>query len=529
MVSNYGRLNAAPYSRGGTPISDIGPGYTLYDLSASGQLEVSGGGIVTPGVAMVDPELNADDSRVVYIDPSTHQVVVRSIDYTGLGAALVVSADSAADSDPQWSQDGATVTYESGGNVLRVNAPASGATSVTPVAGTPIVTGASGAVPVTLASKFVVREWGSNALNTAVAVSQRNYQAVGEANSATDKRVVAHCVVLSRSDQFYDALTGSAFARSEECPLLLVPHTGMTSDVMAEIQRVLAIGNTVYVLGGYAALPQSVDEALDTAGYPVVRFAGSNMYDTAVKIDQQMAGSQPFIVMVATGSSYYDALAAAPQVANFHSALVLSTGGVSNASLSSASLNYLNSIKPLSPSAGGAELLAVGGPAQAAVQKALAAGQLPAWSAAPSYAVESLVGANAEETALDLAYNFQYGPPRGVGHVGVATVKDWHDALAGGATVNALLLTPPDQLYPGDAAFLSSDSPFVHEVDVFGGTAALSAAIPSGIVPLIGSTQAVQNLEVTPGNVPPILLTQGVLNNAAQPNLARSRANLQRK
>lgn len=303
----------------------------------------------------------------------------------------------------------------------------------------------------------------------------------------------------------------------------------MTSAVLAEIQRVLPIGSTVDVLGGDSALPVSVDEALDAADYRVDRFAGSNMYDTAVKIDQRMWSKNPSFVMVTTGSSYYDALAAGPDVADFGGVLVLSTGGVSNASLSSVSLAYLNSLTPFDENTGlGTMMITVGGPADNAVQQAIAAGRMPEWAGDTSW-VTSLVGANAEETALQLADNFQYGGSDGRGQVGIATASDWHDALAGGATVNTLLLTPPNRLYPDDATFLSQNASTIAEADVFGGTAALSAAIPAELVPLIGSTQAVQDLQVTPGDVPPVLLTYSGIDSQAVPqNIARVRADLRR-
>lgn len=212
----------------GAPVSDAGLGMLNgFYLDSSGYLIPQVGTTSPADVQMIDPEFSPDESKIAYIDPATGSLTVRTIDISStvsnqydLGAPRRVTADSGADSGPQWSPDGTSLTYESGGNVLVVGS------SATATAGTKVVTGASGAVPVDLTAKYVVREWGSNALETAIAVSQRNYQTAHESNSGSDKRQIASCVVLSRSDVFYDALTGSALARQQHCPLLLVPHTG---------------------------------------------------------------------------------------------------------------------------------------------------------------------------------------------------------------------------------------------------------------------------------------------------------------
>jgi hypothetical protein len=66
---------------------------------------------------------------------------------------------------------------------------------------------ASGPSEVAMQAKYVVREWGGVAIQTAIAVSQRNFGPI-DGRSPSDIRVNANCVVLSRSDEYYDALAG---------------------------------------------------------------------------------------------------------------------------------------------------------------------------------------------------------------------------------------------------------------------------------------------------------------------------------
>jgi hypothetical protein len=284
---------------------------------------------------------------------------------------------------------------------------------------------------------------------------------------------------------------------------------------------VLPRGGRVYLLGGTAALSGAIETELNSDGFRTTRFAGKNMFDTAVQVTTAMVqGSSvtPGYAFVATGSSYYDALAAAP-VAAAQGVVVLSKGSNSNPSLPAESATYLNTLTPYNPATGqGTQLVGVGGPGYKAITQALASGQLSNWP--KTTPVEELVGSNAEETALDLA---RFNQP-GLSSIGIATVSDWHDALAGGASIGGvLLLTPSTGLYANDADFIAKNSPEIGEVDVFGGTAALSDTVITDTEPLIGSSKVVDYLQVTPGNVPPVLIHAVPQPAAARPN-TRQRA-----
>lgn len=349
----------------------------------------------------------------------------------------------------------------------------------------------------------VVRIAGGDAVGTAVAASQHDWTDAGKPQDAN--LMPAKAVVLSRSDTFSDALAGSDLAVDVRGPLLLTPSGGVDPLVMAEIQRILPTSAPIYLLGGTSALSPVVADQLIAAGYKnLVRLAGSNVYGTAVAIDDELdklAGGPtttlPCNVIIVRGDTYYDAMSAGA-VAGYDSeyggcptAMVLSDGDT----LPPASLAYLTARSnptdpdPGAPAGGSAAVVAIGGPAATAYTKALAAGELPFWKQS---AYTSLVGANATATALDVAKRY-YSGADAPSQIAVATDATWQDALSGGAFVTShvglggpLLLTSPDGLDAADAAYLATfKDKYLYGVYVMGGPAALPDSIADSIQTIV--------------------------------------------
>jgi hypothetical protein len=164
----------------------------------------------------------------------------------------------------------------------------------------------------------VVRVFGQDAIATAIAISQAQFPEAGSAGA----------VVLARSDFFSDALAGGPLASTLHGPLLVTPGapSGSSLDprVLSEIQRVLPIGGTVYVLGGDLALSPDIDVTLEGLGYVVVREAGADEYATAVDVAEQLGN--PTIVFEVTGLSFYDSVSAVPAAVVSKGAILLTDG-----------------------------------------------------------------------------------------------------------------------------------------------------------------------------------------------------------
>ena len=120
-------------------------------------------------------------------------------------------------------------------------------------------------------------------------------------------------IILASGSNFADALSGSYLAAVKSAPILLTAssgakHTYINQNTVDYVKANLAQGGTVYILGGTAAVPQSVDEML--AGYNVVRLAGRHRYDTNLKILQEAGVPEDSELLVCTGSSFADSLSA---------------------------------------------------------------------------------------------------------------------------------------------------------------------------------------------------------------------------
>jgi putative cell wall-binding protein len=145
----------------------------------------------------------------------------------------------------------------------------------------------------------------------------------------------------------------------------------------AEITRVTGDPSgdeTVYILGGNAAVSPSIESELRAADYHVVRYQGEDRYGTARAVASAFGNTSHAIV--ATGQNFPDALAAGPLGAVENAPIVLSDGDTLDPATEASVLAH-PSIDP------------VGGAAQRAVAKLNTAAK----------AVTPLVGQTRYETA----------------------------------------------------------------------------------------------------------------------------------
>ena len=114
-------------------------------------------------------------------------------------------------------------------------------------------------------------------------------------------------VVVATGKNFADALAGSYLAVEKNAPILLTNgKDDNVAQLHAYIKENVEEGANIYILGGDAAVPASV-EALE--GYTVKRLAGDSRYDTnlAILAEAGVSGDQ---VIVATGKAFADSLSA---------------------------------------------------------------------------------------------------------------------------------------------------------------------------------------------------------------------------
>ncbi|WP_326561404.1 cell wall-binding repeat-containing protein [Micromonospora sp. NBC_01796] len=410
-----------------------------------------------------------DGSRLAYVLGGS-QVWVSNPDGTG---AQQVTTEPQSALRPAWSADGSSLLFESGRALKKINVASRTVTTVVPDDGVNTV---SNATWQSVGINFVDRVYGPNAIGTGVAASRYAYADRGNVNDPRGRQQ-ANAVVLTRSDAYYDALAGSALAISKRAPLLITPTAALPAEVLNEIRRVLGNSGTIYVLGGADAVSNNISNQLAGLGYTIKRIAGTNMFDTNIRINREIT-TTPRTVIVATGLDFYDALAAGA-VAGLdpNTVIVLSTGNT----LPAVALNYLNEIDPVDPLV---NIVGVGGWGATALQTHWE--NVTLWADYPFYRGFDLIGPSAIHTAVMVAQAFFYGPVT----ASVATSDSWFDALTGGAMAGAIggpmLINWKDSLNSEVSNYLSTNASSLAVVQLLGSNNSLADSLIAPIGDSIG-------------------------------------------
>ena len=219
-----------------------------------------------------------------------------------------------------------------------------------------------------------------------------------------------------------------------------------------EIQRVLAVGHTVYLLGGTDAISANVGTNLQALGYNPVRVDGTDRYDTAVKI-ANILGDPPTAFEV-DGTNFPDGLSAGPAAALSHGVILLTAGHVQAAETAQYLATHPTDVR-----------YAIGGPAAAADPTA-----------------QPLVGADRYATSILVATQLFASPSI----VAIASGVAFPDALSGGALAGIdgapMLLVPSNVPLPASMqSYFDKYSNTVQSAWLFGGTTAVSTPVAKAI------------------------------------------------
>ena len=116
-------------------------------------------------------------------------------------------------------------------------------------------------------------------------------------------------IILAAGYNFPDTLTGAYLANTKGAPILLDTAYAAESN-LAYIQENLAADGVVYILGGTAAVPASVEADLVAAGIKVVRLGGESRFETNIEILKAAGLKSGATILVCTGYEAADSLAA---------------------------------------------------------------------------------------------------------------------------------------------------------------------------------------------------------------------------
>ena len=320
-------------------------------------------------------------------------------------------------------------------------------------------------------------------------------------------------IIISRDDDYPDALAAAPLADVRNAPILLHPtnlvdndprptHTdeGLVPQVEAEIARLAGLagpeGNvTGHVLGGTGALSHDVENAIDAIpGVDrTVRYQGMNRFETATTIANVTVGfyriesgaAVPDVnAYLTTGLDFPDALSAGAAAANNDGVVLLTNGeGWDRDDITREYLKALRSFVDDNWMKNTTEVFAVGGPSTRAAEGP------DGVSLAASY-----WGADRYETATKTAAATFADPD----HFAIVSGYTFADALVGsGFIANAdgpLLLTQNDKLNNHTANYLKADSrpfgsgPNVDNGDtivVFGGGGSVTPQVSADVKALL--------------------------------------------
>ena len=254
----------------------------------------------------------------------------------------------------------------------------------------------------------------------------------------------ARHAVLARDDDWADSLAGAALA-GDWGPILYADGgaTGTLPDATrAELQRVLAAGDTVYLLGGTAALSPAVEAAVTAAGFRPSRLAGTDRLSTAIAIAREVRriDSSATEVLVARGYvSPADALTGGAAAGAGHRPLVLTP----TASMSQSLRNDIASLGPRTA-------VVLGG--TAAVSE-----QVVSELRASGFTVDRAAGTDRYATAAAIATRLWGSIERDAVAVDLASADGWAWALAAGA-LSALVDGPQLGVSPTSAPTATLDA-----------------------------------------------------------------------
>ncbi len=327
---------------------------------------------------------------------------------------------------------------------------------------------------------------GDNRFRTAIAVSQERFPVEGPESGAA---------VLANGYAFPDALSGSTLAGAVGGPVLLTPDDRLPDVVRDEILR-LGV-DTVYVLGGPAAVSDVVVNALAAHSITVVRVAGDRRAATARQVAKKAAelGPTARLAFIVNSHNFPDALAASPMAA-YNAAPILLTR--------EATLDPEVEAALKDPALGITDVVIVGGEAVISrtvrdqVAAIVGSSRVLRLAGNSRYETARHFGIWATGVSTGTAKVGTVGNPSALetldfARIGLASGENFPDALAGGVLCglagSPILLTPATRISPWVCAdfdfsdpqkitrgmdYWFASDPAILRSYVFGGTAAVS-------------------------------------------------------
>lgn len=268
-------------------------------------------------------------------------------------------------------------------------------------------------------------------------------------------------IIIASGFDFADALSGSYLAAVKQAPILLTNGRN-GADLSRYILDNWSGNGTVYILGGDAAVPDEIPEALQQAGIPSSRLFGDSRYETNLAVLEE-AGVSGEEILICSGRDFADALSA--------SATGLPILLVNNLTgrLTQSQISFLQEHPENTYTIIGGEV-AVSSAFETAIQEPELLGR----------DTGRIYGTGREETSIRVAETYFDAPAR----ILVAFSRNFPDGLCGGPLAHALgapLILVNDGREKPAAQYVSQNG--VSGCFVLGGTNVVSDSIVRNIFP----------------------------------------------
>ena len=260
--------------------------------------------------------------------------------------------------------------------------------------------------------------------------------------------------VIANADNFPDALAGCPLAAQKNAPILLAGSNAEgTKATVDYVKKNVAIGGTVYLLGGTGAVPESVETELKSGGYVVERLAGTNRYGTNLAIVEAMEPAAGSDIVVVSGNNYADSLSVSGIAGAKNMPIFLTPGEMSE--------EVFAKIKEINP----ANIYIIGGTGAVNTTVESQARNLCS-------NVKRIMGYNRYDTSLEVARFFgMYNSDTAIFAYG----GNFPDGLAGGvlaASLNAPVILVSNYDYSDQESFLKNSR--ITQTYIMGGTSVIS-------------------------------------------------------
>lgn len=266
--------------------------------------------------------------------------------------------------------------------------------------------------------------------------------------------------IVATGDNFPDALTASALAGTQECPVLLTPTSHLAQEARSELVR---LGVTsVYIAGGPNAVSDKVEREIRGMGIDVQRVAGKDRVETSVEILKatRAAGSSSDTVIIATGAVFADSLSIGPWAWQTRSPIIL----VRDGKLSTGAIKAIKADKAIK------RVIIVGSLKSVDPDVELQLGS--------GYRYSRLCGPDRYQTCAAIAmWEGQFG--LGWSSPALATGENFPDALAGaplmGKVGSTLLLTNDSNTVAH--GIIANHAPLISHLYVLGGDSTIAPQV----------------------------------------------------